>query len=249
MGFLVACGGQQGGQAGDSGGLEAQDGSRGGVDASANDGGQVGSGDGSVTMSQGDAALQAEDGATVPADAGQYPLADLDETCEGGPTGRQLLAYVGSSYTGIFTPPATRAPAQPSALAITASYDGGAIECTPSPPYECCAGCPCRTQTPPIVSVNLDVGFKTADGTLDESFVGTATFDSDVNEVQWTATLARSAVKGTYPFSTGSTDLAFSGTFATSSSISGVVTEEPSGPGLTTVVAGDWTANVSDGGN
>ena len=100
------------------------------------------------------------DAAGSGADAVGFALTSLDESCEGGPTGRQLLMYVESTYKGTYDPPPSHPDAGPSALTITASYGGGAIECFPAPAYSCCAGCPCRAPPPPSVTVDLDVGFK-----------------------------------------------------------------------------------------
>jgi hypothetical protein len=80
------------------------------------------------------------------------------------------MGWGGPTYKGIYDPPPSHSDAGPSALTITASYDGGAIECLPAPPFDCCAGCPCRTPPPPSVTVDLEVGFQVADGTLGESF-------------------------------------------------------------------------------
>jgi hypothetical protein len=196
----------------------------------------------------GDGATPFPDGATALDDAGQFALTSLDEPCEGGPTGRQLMAYVESSYAGMYTPPPSHPTASPTPLTITAHYNGGAIECTPAPPFNCCSGCPCRTPPPPSVHVDLDVGFKTADGTFNESFVGTATFEPDVFEVMWTATLPKAMVRGTYSFSAGSIDLAFNGTFRNANATGAIAEEHPPAPGSSTLSGGTWTATGVDGG-
>jgi hypothetical protein len=239
--LLIGCGGEQRSEAGDAGRVGAGDGSATDEDA------RAGSGDASTTTS-GDATVPLQDGAAAQAEAGQYPLIGLDEPCEGGPTGRQLLAYVESNYEGAYTPPPSHPDASASALTITTSYDGGTIACTPSPPYNCCAGCPCRAQTPPAVSVSLEVGFKTADGTFDESFVGTATLEPDISEVTWTATLAPGSVRGTYPFSAGSIGLAFSGTFEHANAAGSLAEEFPPAPGSSTLSGGTWMASTLDAG-
>jgi len=220
----------------------------GGTGEGAADEGGRGSNDGASTMSPGDTSAPVQDGATAQADAGQFALTSLDEPCEGGPTGRQLVAYVESKYAGTYNPPPTRPAASLSALTITAYYDGGAIECIPAPPFNCCAGCPCRTPPPPSVSVDLDVGFKTADGTLNESFVGTATFEPDVYETLWTATIPRDMVNGTYSFSAGSTALAFSGTFRNAQANGSIVEDPAPALGGSTLSGGTWTASATDGG-
>jgi hypothetical protein len=188
----------------------------------------------------------------APGDAGAdvvaFALTSLDEPCEGGPTGRQLLTYVESRYVGIYNPPPSHPDAGPSALTITASYDGGAIECLPAPPFNCCAGCPCRTPPPPSVTVDLEVGFRVADGTLDESLAATATFSPDVYEVPWTAKLPKAMIKGSYAFSTGSTDLAFNGIFRNAMSNGTIAEESPSAPGSSTLSGGTWTATAVDAG-
>ena len=95
--------------------------------------------------------------------------------------------------------------------------------------------------------MNLDVGFKTADGTLNESFVGTATFEPDVYETLWTATIPRDMVNGTYSFSAGSTALALSGTFRNAQANGSIV--EVQSPALgSTLSGGTWTASAADGG-
>lgn len=203
-------------------------------------------GDGSAEASNGGS----DDGSNTPrpGDAGAFALSSLDEPCEGGPTGRQLLAYVEARYAGTYVPPTSHPDAGPSALTITASYDGGAIECTPAPPFNCCQGCPCRTPPPPTVTVDLDVGFRTADGTLDESFVAAALFSPDVYLVQWTATLPRAMVRGTYAFETSSTDLLFSGNFRNASTYGNLSEEGPTTPGTSTLSGGTWTGSGVDAG-
>jgi len=225
---LVACGGSgEGADAATSGGA---------------DGSVRGSDDGSIPP--GDATAPPQDAATAQGDAGQFTLSSLDEPCEGGPTGRQLLAYVESRYTGTYDHP----DAGPTALTLTASYDSGAIECTPAPPFNCCPGCPCRTPPPPTVSVDLDVGFQTADGTLDESFVGTAVFSPDVYEVPWTATLPSATVKGTYAFAAGSTGLEFNGTFRSANTQGTIAEQGPTGAGSATPSGGTWMGTAVDAG-
>jgi hypothetical protein len=96
--------------------------------------------------------------------------------------------------------------------------------------------------------VNLDIGFKTADGTLNESFVGTATFEPDVYETLWTATIPRDIVKGTYSFSAGSTALEFSGTFRNAQANGSIVEDRPPAPDSSTLSGGTWTASATDGG-
>jgi hypothetical protein len=182
------------------------------------------------------------------ADAVGFALTSLDEACEGGPTGRQLLMYVGSAYKGTYAAPPSHPDAGPSTLMITASYDGGAIECFPAPAFSCCAGCPCRTPPPPSVTVDLDVGFKIADGTLDESFAATATFSPDVYEVPWTATVPKATIKGSYAFSAGSIDLLFNGIFRNSTSSGTIAEDGPPAPGSSTLSGGTWTATAVDGG-
>jgi hypothetical protein len=182
------------------------------------------------------------------ADAVGFALTSLDEPCEGGPTGRQLLMYVEATYKGTYDPPPSHPDAGPSALTITASYDGGAIECIPAPAFSCCAGCPCRTPPPPSVTVDLDVGFKIADGTLDESVTATATFSPDVYEVPWTAVVPKAAIKGSYPFAAGSIDLAFNGIFRSAMSSGSLAEDSPPAPGSSTLSGGTWTATAVDGG-
>ncbi len=188
----------------------------------------------------------------APEDAGDdavgFALTSLDEPCEGGPTGRQLLAYVESTYLGTYEPPPSHPDAAASALTITASYDGGTIECIPAPAFSCCAGCPCRTPPPPSVTVDLAVGFQVADGTLSESFPATATFSPDVYEVPWTGTVPRAMVRGSYAFSAASLDLAFNGVFRNATSTGTLAEESAPMPGSSTLSGGTWTATAVDAG-
>ena len=147
-------------------------------------------------------------------DGGPFSLPDLDAKCGDGPTGRQLLAFIHLPYAGTYTPPDKR-PAMfpwngsiaPSALTVGAEYKSGAILCTIDH-YVCPGGGePWRVQFPPMISVDLDVTFKTADGLLNEALTATAqySFDTHVDEPsRGSAGEARSL--GTYPIVTGSRD-------------------------------------------
>jgi hypothetical protein len=98
------------------------------------------------------------------------------------------------------------------------------------------------------LTVDLDVGFKIADGTLDESFAATAAFSPTVYEVPWTATVPKATIKGSYAFSAGSIDLAFNGIFRNSMSSGTIAEDSPPAPGSSTLSGGTSTATAVDGG-
>jgi len=185
---------------------------------------------------------------------GPFALPNLDATCDGGATGRQLLGFIHAPYTGTFTPPDTRSgmypwngPTTSSALTVGAEYRSGAILCTVDH-YKCPGGgVPCRVQIPPTVSVDLDVTFKTADGVLNEAFTATARYVSNSTSVGLQADLPAAKIAGTYPIVTGTRDqvkLAFSGQFEGATyngSISEVVDQKVSIPG------GSWAETAVGG--
>jgi hypothetical protein len=197
------------------------------------------------------------DGGAAPADGGTYILTSLNEPCDGGPTGLELLSYFEPTYAGAYVPPSGRPSSAPwrgtldaGVLTIAPSYDGGRIECTPAPPFTCCTGCPCRTPPPPTVSLDFNVTLRTADGTFRETFPATGTYSPDINEVQWAATVDKANVAGTYPFSPGSTRLVFSGSFGAVGAPGTIVESEPPLPdgGSASLTGGSWSAAPVDAG-
>jgi hypothetical protein len=67
-----------------------------------------------------------------------------------------------------------------------------------------------------MVSVGLDVTFKTADGVLDEAFTATASYSGDRTSVLVQADLPATRIGGTYPIVAGTRDqvkLVFTGLF------------------------------------
>ena len=64
----------------------------------------------------------------------------------------------------------------------------------------------------------------------------------------WTATVPVAMVNGTYPFSAGSTYLAFSGNFRNANTGGSIAEERPPAPGSSTLSGGIWTASAADGG-
>jgi hypothetical protein len=157
------------------------------------------------------------------AGSGPFALANIDTPCGGGPTGRQLLAFIHLPYDGTYTPPSVRAPeypwngpTAPSPLTVGAEFKTGTILCTIDH-YVCPGGgVPCRLQMPPMVSVELDVTFKTADGVFDEAFTATASYSTNRTSVLVQAELPATQIRGSYPIIAGSRDqvkLVFSGLF------------------------------------
>lgn len=190
-------------------------------------------------------------------DAGTYALTSLDEPCEGGPTGRQALAFLDPSYVGTYTPPVMRpsgypweGPADAGLLTVTTSYDGGAIECSPAPPFHCCAGCPCSLPPPPSLTIAFNVGFRTADGTFRETLLAVGTYQPNIYELPWTATEPKADVSGTYPFSSGSTGLAFAGSFRNADTAGSInETQAPlADGGSASIAGGSWSGKPVDAG-
>jgi hypothetical protein len=178
--------------------------------------------------------------------SGGEPLDSLDTPCDGagGPTGRALLATLGSERTSTLTPfdgagptgpggPVTR-PHDPTALTIGIKY-GGAVTCFPAH-YSCVCdpgpnGCPPCTSASPTahlvpaaVSVAVALSFATADGSYDE------TFKSSVSSADFgfSGTVPGTAFRGTYPISLGSraeVTMSFSGSFHDAGTHGGVSEE------------------------
>jgi hypothetical protein len=156
------------------------------------------------------------------AGGGPFALANIDTPCGGGPTGRQLLAFIHLPYDGTYTPPSVRAPeypwngpTAPSPLTVGAEFNGGTILCTIDH-FVCPPGAPCRAPIPPTISLQLDVTFKTADGVFDEALTATATYSTNRTSVLVQAELPATQIRGSYPVVAGSRDqvkLVFSGLF------------------------------------
>jgi hypothetical protein len=179
-------------------------------------------GDGTVASDgaeDGQGTNDVEDGGIcVSPDAATLTLPDLDTPCYFGSTGRELLAQVGSTYASTFRPSGPPSgyfdggyvwsgSLTPTALALTFTYSGGPVKCSPPPPQDCdpppgadsgftCSPCGLGTG---IVSLPLDVTFKTADGAFDEQFVATATVYWPGGQVEWQGSLPASQLHGTYP--------------------------------------------------
>jgi len=143
-------------------------------------------------------------------DSGPFTLSSLDDICDGAVSGKQLMALVHPFYGGTYTPPVSRPPmmawtgsTKPSALSITAAHGTGAIVCHPKEVFHCPPGAPCAAPRQAYITVDLDLGFKTADGTLDEKLVVTAQFEQNNPSVSFTGDLPAAKIAGTYPIATG----------------------------------------------
>ena len=144
-------------------------------------------------------------------------MLDLDTPCYFGSTGRELLAQVAPTYASTFRPSGPPSgyfdagytwsgSLTPTALALTFTYSGGPVECSPPPPPDCdppggdsgftCSPCGLGTG---ILSLPLDVTFQTADGAFDEQFVATATSYGPGFQVEWVGSLPATQLHGTYP--------------------------------------------------
>jgi hypothetical protein len=238
---------------------DAGQGIGGGTDSSSTSGtssssGGIGTGSGSSGGSAGDAAVAPSDAGST--DANPYPLATLDTPCGSptGPTGRQLLALIGSPYVGTYTPYTPRpsdypstAPTAPTALTIELTYTGKSPYCKLDD-FVCCPGCPCRAPLPPSVTIDLDVAFKTADRVFDESFTATAVYPgSGASGAGWSSSLAGTAIRGTFPVALGTpaqVSLSFDATFNAAQQ-GGTVSEwgPATGGGQREFTAGSWMAN------
>jgi hypothetical protein len=189
------------------------------------------------------------------ADANPYPLATLDTPCGSptGPTGRQLLAVIGSPYVGTYTPYTPRpsdypstAPTAPTAVTIELTYKGTSPYCKLDD-FVCCPGCPCRAPLPPSVTIDLDVTFKTADGVFAETFTATATYPGPgASGAGWSYFLPGTAIRGTFPVALGTpaqVNLSFDATFDAAQQ-RGTVSEwgPTTGGGQREFTAGSWLA-------
>ncbi len=213
----------------------------------------TGTGSGSSGGSAGDAAVAPSDAST---DANPFPLATLDTPCGSptGPTGRQLLALIGSPYVGTYTPYTPRpsdypstAPTAPTAVTVDLTYSGKSPYCKLDD-LVCCPGCPCRAPLPPSVTIDLNVTFKTADGVLDESFTTTAVYSGPgAGGAGWSSSLPGTAIRGTFPVALGTpaqVSLGFDATFDATQQRGTVSERGPTtGGGQRQFTAGSWMAN------
>jgi hypothetical protein len=212
---------------------------------------------GSTTSNQastGDAAVAPSDAGSK--DAKPFPLATLDTPCGSptGPTGRQLLALIGSPYVGTYTPYTPRpsddpssAPTAPTAVTVDLTYTGKSPYCKLDD-FVCCPGCPCRAPLPPSVTIDLNVTFKTADGVLDESFTATAVYSGPgAGGAGWSYSLPGTSIRGTFPVALGTpaqVSLGFDATFDAAQQRGTVSERGPTtGGGQREFTAGSWMAN------
>jgi hypothetical protein len=192
-------------------------------------------------------------------DTGAHALASLDDRCEGGPNGRDLLTFLRSEYSGTFTsyhscPPATQpwTSGTPTALTISPTYGGGAIRCMPTRTVSCPPGAPCAAPTPPTLTVDMNVTFTTADGAFKETVVATVTLvgpqfqgQGAAASVRWDVDLPATKLAGTFPVSAGTADavhLRFNGRFSPTT-CDGIISEVTS---QISCGGGTWTAVASD---
>jgi hypothetical protein len=126
-------------------------------------------------------------------------VTDLDATCAGvgGLTARAAIDGLAASY------PATLQTSRESVGAtIGFTYSMGQVRCTQSIAHACvCDRQGCDTDCgadPAHIEVDMDVTFKTADGTFNEHFTAPVVFDG--RDRWWQATVPGSEVKGTYAF-------------------------------------------------
>ena len=120
----------------------------------------------------------------------------LDAECGhiAGFTARSILKNVHTRYTGTYTGKGAGSP-----LPITVAYAGHVI-CTPAKMY---------TGHDPVtfpaqITVDLDMTFKTANGTFDESFTATVTSSAPpLPDVQFSGSVKATALKGTYEIAHG----------------------------------------------
>jgi hypothetical protein len=184
-------------------------------------------------------------------DGGPYLLPDLDTTCGGGPTGKQLLGFIHLPYTGTFSPPTKRAsmypwngPTTPSALTVGAEYKGGAILCMIDH-YVCPGGgVPCRVQQPPTVTVELNVTFKSANGVFDEALTAVARYEPGITNVSFQGELPATKIGGTYSIVTGTKEqvkLVFMGQFE-NSQYNGSISEVGQG---VSIPGGSWAETTA----
>jgi hypothetical protein len=212
-----------------------------------------------ATDSAADGQSVVTDAGTAGEDSGAYALASLDERCDGGPSGRDVLALVRSEYAGTFTSHLSCPPAKPpwssgppTSLTISPTYEGGAIRCVPKRTVSCPPGAPCAAPTPASVSVAMNVKLTTGDGAFREAVVATVTLvggQPGASSVGWSADLPATKIVGSFRVSAGPPDtvrLRFSGDFSPTKG-DGIVSE------LTSQIScggGTWsTSDVSaDGG-
>jgi len=200
-----------------------------------------------------DAAAAADAGGDVPS-GNPFTvsvLPSLDDKCGGGANGRQVLAAFRPPYAGAFMPPVDRkAPyawtgsPNPSPLTVDVKYDGGTITCTIDN-YVCPGGgVPCRLQQPPEVQVQVTLTLKTADGTLDESFMAPVRLTGG-SAANWSYDLPATKIRGSYPITVApraEAELAFIGQIDGATyrgSISEAIT------GRLTVPGGTWELHAA----
>src|ERR1019366_9953488 len=94
-------------------------------------------------------------------------------------TARQLLSALQTTYTATNSP--QRGSTGATALTIGLAFGDGGIVCTPA--TSCMGEDPLCM--PASLSVGLDLTFKTADGTFDETFVATASFVNSGPNMIW----------------------------------------------------------------
>jgi hypothetical protein len=161
-----------------------------------------------------------------------YTLTDVDETCEGvaGLTATAVIRGVSSTYSTTFTKPSG---AGSSGLTVGfAFHPNGAIRCTPSTPRACaCDDHGCESDCgndPPNITVQMDVTFKTADGTFDEQFTAPVLFDGQNRT--WRGVVPGNSMKGTFAFTLGHKEreqVSFFGSVSTGATSGGVDEVDP----------------------
>lgn len=167
----------------------------------------------------------APDGSTVRPDRGA-PLANLDAHC-GNISGRDVLALLQPSYSSTFA--YDGGERSPTPLTIQVNYDGGEISCAqefcpcdPPPPPATCQPC----SRPPWIYVDLTTSFRTADGSFDEQFVGTATYIPDNGDlIDLEGSVSAANLKGTLTPLFGPTESVGFGITLNGSRTTGVVSE------------------------
>ncbi len=124
---------------------------------------------------------------------------DIDTPCpaDGGVTARQLFGQLRRSYAATYTP--ERGSTGATGLRIGVSVSDGGIACMLS---TSCAGEDAACG-PASLSIELDLTFKTVDGTFNETFPVSANRVITHPSVGWSGTIPGTALKGKYKFALG----------------------------------------------
>ncbi len=126
-----------------------------------------------------------------PGPSASFPLASLDDTCDGVATltGRSLVRLLAVKYDATYTPRTGAA----TPLEMKVKYEGGAIVCFPH--FKSNGGAP---DMPARIELAIRVDFETDDGTFKEDFDGKITSRFGGTTLDLSASLPIARVKGRY---------------------------------------------------